>query len=89
MMGGVPSAAKYGRLAELAPPYVFLASAESGYVIGETLNLNGGSPNPKAPLYSVRASPEIRHRAGPLTCPALRNFLHVLCKRQHRLRRRT
>jgi NAD(P)-dependent dehydrogenase (short-subunit alcohol dehydrogenase family) len=25
---------------------VFLASAESSYVIGETLNVNGGSPTP-------------------------------------------
>ena len=32
--------------AELAPAYVFLASAESSYVAGETLNVNGGSPTP-------------------------------------------
>jgi NAD(P)-dependent dehydrogenase (short-subunit alcohol dehydrogenase family) len=32
--------------AELAPAYVFLASAESSYVLGETLNVNGGSPTP-------------------------------------------
>jgi NAD(P)-dependent dehydrogenase (short-subunit alcohol dehydrogenase family) len=32
--------------AELAPAYVFLASAESSYVIGETLNVNGGLPTP-------------------------------------------
>ena len=32
--------------AELAPAYVFLASAESGFVLGETLNVNGGSPSP-------------------------------------------
>ena len=32
--------------AELAPAYVFLASAESGYVSGETLNVNGGMPTP-------------------------------------------
>jgi NAD(P)-dependent dehydrogenase (short-subunit alcohol dehydrogenase family) len=32
--------------AELAPAYVFLASAESSYVVGETLNVNGGSPTP-------------------------------------------
>ena len=32
--------------AELAPAYVFLASAESSYVIGETLNVNGGNPTP-------------------------------------------
>jgi NAD(P)-dependent dehydrogenase (short-subunit alcohol dehydrogenase family) len=32
--------------AELAPAYVFLASAESSFVVGETLNVNGGSPTP-------------------------------------------
>ena len=32
--------------AELAPAYVFLASAESSYVVGETLNVNGGNPTP-------------------------------------------
>ena len=32
--------------AELAPAYVFLASAESSYVLGETLNVNGGKPTP-------------------------------------------
>ncbi|HLL61527.1 MAG TPA: SDR family oxidoreductase [Propionibacteriaceae bacterium] len=32
--------------AELAPAYVFLASAESSYVLGETLNVNGGNPTP-------------------------------------------
>lgn len=32
--------------AELASSYVFLASAESGYVTGETLNVNGGMPTP-------------------------------------------
>ncbi|KQP01829.1 SDR family oxidoreductase [Leifsonia sp. Leaf264] len=35
-----------GQPAELAPAYVFLASAESSYVIGETLNVNGGIPSP-------------------------------------------
>ena len=35
-----------GQPAELAPAYVFLASAESSYVIGETLNVNGGEPTP-------------------------------------------
>jgi NAD(P)-dependent dehydrogenase (short-subunit alcohol dehydrogenase family) len=35
-----------GQPAELAPAYVFLASAESSYVLGETLNVNGGSPTP-------------------------------------------
>ena len=32
--------------AEMAPAYVFLASAESSFVVGETLNANGGSPSP-------------------------------------------
>ncbi|MGI4895264.1 MAG: SDR family oxidoreductase [Janthinobacterium lividum] len=35
-----------GQPAELAPAYVFLASAESSYVIGEVLNVNGGMPTP-------------------------------------------
>lgn len=35
-----------GQPAELAPAYVFLASAESSYVTGETLNVNGGIPSP-------------------------------------------
>ncbi|WP_232549809.1 SDR family oxidoreductase [Propioniciclava soli] len=35
-----------GQPAELAPAYVFLASQESSYVLGETLNVNGGSPTP-------------------------------------------
>ena len=35
-----------GQRAELAPAYVFLASAESSYVLGETLNVNGGTPTP-------------------------------------------
>ncbi len=35
-----------GQPAELAGAYVYLASAESGYVIGETLNVNGGMPTP-------------------------------------------
>jgi len=35
-----------GQPAELAPAYVFLASAESSYVAGETLNVNGGMPTP-------------------------------------------
>jgi len=32
--------------AELAPAYVFLASQESSYVVGETLNVNGGMVTP-------------------------------------------
>ena len=35
-----------GQPTELAPAYVFLASPESSYVMGETLNVNGGSPSP-------------------------------------------
>jgi hypothetical protein len=35
-----------GQPAELAPAYVFLASPESSFVIGETLHANGGSPTP-------------------------------------------
>ena len=37
---------RMGQPAELAPAYVFLASAESSYVLGETLNVNGGIPSP-------------------------------------------
>jgi len=35
-----------GQPAEIAPAYVYLASAESGYTTGETLNVNGGMPTP-------------------------------------------
>lgn len=35
-----------GQPAELAPAYVFLASAESSFVLGETLSANGGMPTP-------------------------------------------
>ncbi len=35
-----------GMPVELAPAYVFLASPESSYVIGETLNVNGGLDSP-------------------------------------------
>jgi NAD(P)-dependent dehydrogenase (short-subunit alcohol dehydrogenase family) len=35
-----------GQPAELASAYVFLASGESSYVLGETLNVNGGTPSP-------------------------------------------
>jgi len=35
-----------GQFAELAPAFVFLASAESSYVSGETLNVNGGMVTP-------------------------------------------
>lgn len=35
-----------GQPTELAPAYVFLSSSESSYVVGETLNVNGGEPTP-------------------------------------------
>lgn len=35
-----------GQPTELAPAYVFLSSPESSYVVGETLNVNGGMPTP-------------------------------------------
>jgi len=35
-----------GQPAEMAPAYVFLASPESSYISGETLNVNGGMPTP-------------------------------------------
>lgn len=35
-----------GQPTEMAPAFVFLTSAESSYVIGETLNANGGMPSP-------------------------------------------
>jgi NAD(P)-dependent dehydrogenase (short-subunit alcohol dehydrogenase family) len=35
-----------GQPTELAPAYVFLASPESSFVLGETLNVNGGMPSP-------------------------------------------
>lgn len=37
---------RMGEPAELAPAYVFLASGESSYVVGETLNVNGGMLTP-------------------------------------------
>ena len=44
--GGNTPLGRAGQPTELAPAYVFLASAESSYVIGETLNVNGGIPSP-------------------------------------------
>ncbi|GAA1997812.1 SDR family oxidoreductase [Brevibacterium samyangense] len=35
-----------GQPTEMAPAFVFLTSAESSYVIGETVNANGGMPSP-------------------------------------------
>ncbi|RFA12473.1 NAD(P)-dependent dehydrogenase [Subtercola boreus] len=37
---------RWGQPSELAPAYVFLASGESSYVVGETLHVNGGMPTP-------------------------------------------
>jgi len=37
---------RWGQPAELAPAYVFLASGESSFTIGETLHVNGGMPTP-------------------------------------------
>ena len=37
---------RWGQPAELAPAYVYLASPESSFVIGETLHVNGGMPTP-------------------------------------------
>ncbi len=44
--GGQTPLGRAGQPAELAPAYVFLASGESSYVSGETLNVNGGMPTP-------------------------------------------
>jgi hypothetical protein len=35
-----------GRLLELAPAYVFYASPESSYAIGQTLHVTGGVDSP-------------------------------------------
>jgi NAD(P)-dependent dehydrogenase (short-subunit alcohol dehydrogenase family) len=37
---------RWGQPAELAPAFVFLASGESSYVVGETLHVDGGMPTP-------------------------------------------
>ena len=37
---------RVGQPVEMAPAYVFLASPESSYVVGETINVNGGLPVP-------------------------------------------
>jgi NAD(P)-dependent dehydrogenase (short-subunit alcohol dehydrogenase family) len=44
--GGQTPLGRAGQPAEMAPAYVFLASPESSYVIGETLSANGGMPTP-------------------------------------------
>ncbi len=57
---------RMGQPAELAPAYVFLASPESSYVLGETLNVNGGMPTPDShplsthPFRSSRPLPAVR-----------------------------
>ncbi|MBD4582905.1 SDR family oxidoreductase, partial [Xanthomonas citri pv. citri] len=35
-----------GQPTELAPAFVFLASAESSYVVGSTISVTGGMPTP-------------------------------------------
>lgn len=37
---------RMGQPVECAPAYVFLASSESSYIVGETINVNGGLPTP-------------------------------------------
>jgi NAD(P)-dependent dehydrogenase (short-subunit alcohol dehydrogenase family) len=44
--GGQTPLGRPGQPAECAPAYVFLASAESSYVSGETLAVTGGLPTP-------------------------------------------
>ena len=44
--GAETPSGRAGQPAETAPAYVFLASPESSYVSGETLNVNGGMPTP-------------------------------------------
>lgn len=45
-LGAQTPLGRAGQPAELAPAYVFLASAESSYVTGETLAVTGGMPTP-------------------------------------------
>ena len=45
-VGGQTPLGRWGQPAELATAYVFLASPESSYVVGETLHVNGGMPTP-------------------------------------------
>lgn len=44
--GSVTPMGRPGQPAEMAPAFVFLASPESSFVSGETLNANGGTPTP-------------------------------------------
>jgi len=45
-VGSQTGLGRWGQPAELAPAYVFLASGESSFVVGETLHVNGGMPTP-------------------------------------------
>ena len=45
-LGAQTPLGRAGQPTELAPAYVFLASSEASYVLGETLNVNGGMPSP-------------------------------------------
>jgi NAD(P)-dependent dehydrogenase (short-subunit alcohol dehydrogenase family) len=42
--GGYTPAGRAAQPAELAPAYVFLASQESSYIVGETIRVTGGTP---------------------------------------------
>lgn len=44
--GGQTALGRAGQPTEVAPAYVFLTSPESSFVVGETLNVNGGMPTP-------------------------------------------
>jgi len=44
--GGQTPLGRVGQPAELAPAFVFLASAESSYITGERIGVHGGMPLP-------------------------------------------
>lgn len=44
--GSTTPLGRAGQPAEMASSYVFLASQESSYITGETINANGGTPTP-------------------------------------------
>jgi len=44
--GDATALGRAGQPTELAPAYVYLASPESSYVVGDTLHVNGGMPTP-------------------------------------------
>jgi NAD(P)-dependent dehydrogenase (short-subunit alcohol dehydrogenase family) len=44
--GGETALGRVGQPAELAPAFVFLASAESSYITGERIGVHGGMPLP-------------------------------------------